>query len=393
MRILQIVDSFGTAGGLERFVYDFSRDVQRRGEETIIACLDAKEDEHWGDRSVDWIVLGDSTEEWIAWAEGYCPDRVIWHGGHRTALQVKALAKFFPISATVHGVTCPSGTRLFRDLDEVCTRTSGVACLGLWYARQCGTNKSPWSAIEHLQRHRAVMTTLQSCERVYGVSQFVCKKLLVEGIAKERLRVFDNTLGKLEAMPPVLSRHEDGPLRVLFVGRLVYEKGVQYLLRAIQKVADSGVPIICTIVGEGWYKDQLEALSTELGLSSRVQFIGRIAGHTVTDYYAQADVVVVPSIWPDPAPLVVPEARSKGKPVIVTDVGGIAEWADGMDHVLVAQAADAESLAQRIQEVREAIHRGSYPDSMLRVLATHRRVSLFEDVITMSKEVAQGGCL
>nr|WP_249226438.1 glycosyltransferase family 4 protein [Alicyclobacillus mengziensis] len=147
--------------------------------------------------------------------------------------------------------------------------------------------------------------------------------------------------------------NRDKPVRLLYVGRLVHPKGVQYLINAVYELTHSSshTSFTCEIVGDGWYHESLKALVHNLGITEYITFSGRVAGYQTEDKYIAADIVVVPSIWPDPAPLVVPEARRFGKPVVVFDAGGLPEWAKILGGVHVAQHADAHDLAMKILEV------------------------------------------
>ncbi|WP_158594033.1 glycosyltransferase family 4 protein [Cohnella faecalis] len=139
-------------------------------------------------------------------------------------------------------------------------------------------------------------------------------------------------------------------LHLLFVGRISYGKGVQYLLKAVRHLLDQGCSVSGTIVGDGWYAEKLRALCAQLGIERSIRFAGQVPGTEMDAFYDTADIVVVPSVWPEPAGLVVPEARRRGKPVVVFDAGGLPEWQAHMDGIYVAGHADVANLAQTITD-------------------------------------------
>jgi glycosyltransferase involved in cell wall biosynthesis len=153
---------------------------------------------------------------------------------------------------------------------------------------------------------------------------------------------------------------EGGPL-VLFVGRLVREKGVDLLLRAWKETQDARA-WLC-LVGDGSPRGPGEA--------ARVRFAGSCPRQRLPVAYAAADVVVVPSIptrrFREPWGLVCNEAMSQGRPVIATDAVGAAAGGlvrDG-ETGLVVPAGDKRALARAIERLladaslRESLGRGA----------------------------------
>ena len=86
--------------------------------------------------------------------------------------------------------------------------------------------------------------------------------------------------------------------RVLFAGRLIRRKGVDYLLRAVPRVA-AAVPVHVDIVGIGDQDESLRSLAEELGVTDRVTFHGFVSNEELERRYAEADVFVLPAIVDD----------------------------------------------------------------------------------------------
>ncbi|MEM2117764.1 MAG: glycosyltransferase family 4 protein [Candidatus Bathyarchaeia archaeon] len=110
---------------------------------------------------------------------------------------------------------------------------------------------------------------------------------------------------------------------VLFVGRLVYEKGVQVLVNAVPKVLEK-VNAKFVIVGNGYMKEQLSGIIKSLGLSHKVLFTGFVDDETLKKLQKCADVSVVPSLF-EPFGIVALEAMAAKSPVVVSDTGGLSE--------------------------------------------------------------------
>jgi glycosyltransferase involved in cell wall biosynthesis len=110
---------------------------------------------------------------------------------------------------------------------------------------------------------------------------------------------------------------------VLFVGRLVHEKGAQVLVSAIPKVLEK-INAKFVFVGNGYMKDQLSDLVRGMGIAHKVMFTGFVDDETLRKLQKCADVSVVPSLF-EPFGIVALEAMAAGSPVVVSDTGGLSE--------------------------------------------------------------------
>lgn len=146
--------------------------------------------------------------------------------------------------------------------------------------------------------------------------------------------------------------HRSGEfLRLLFVGRLVYYKGIDVLLRALVEVGDATL----TLVGEGADRAQLEALAADLGVAHRTQFLGSVPDSELAAQYSLADVFVLPSISRAEAfGMAMTEAMINGVPAISTALGTGTDWVnlDGQTG-LVVPPNDVGALATAIRRLRE----------------------------------------
>ncbi|MBK8943742.1 MAG: glycosyltransferase [Ignavibacteriae bacterium] len=107
-------------------------------------------------------------------------------------------------------------------------------------------------------------------------------------------------------------------LMALFVGRLVYYKGIEYLIDAINLVQD----ITLIIIGSGPLKDKLERKIIDLNLSSRIKIIPEVDEVTLHGYYKSCDIFILPSVEKSETYGIVQiEAMACGKPVICTEIG------------------------------------------------------------------------
>ncbi|HID90919.1 TPA: glycosyltransferase family 1 protein, partial [Candidatus Bathyarchaeota archaeon] len=111
---------------------------------------------------------------------------------------------------------------------------------------------------------------------------------------------------------------------VLYVGRLVFEKGIHVLINAIPRVLASIPNAKFVIVGEGGMRRPMEDLARALGVYDKAFFTGFVDGRTLKALYQCADVCVFPSLY-EPFGIVALEAMASGTPVVVSDTGGLSE--------------------------------------------------------------------
>ena len=138
---------------------------------------------------------------------------------------------------------------------------------------------------------------------------------------------------------------------VLFVGRLVYEKGFQLALDALPGVLQQVPNVRFLVAGSGTHEAELKAQAQTLGLSERGSFLGWIGDDALHSLYRIADLCVVPSIY-EPFGLVALEAMASGCPCIVADTGGLREVVPVGERVgLRFNGGDAEHLGVMIERL------------------------------------------
>jgi glycosyltransferase involved in cell wall biosynthesis len=138
---------------------------------------------------------------------------------------------------------------------------------------------------------------------------------------------------------------------VLFVGRLIDLKGVQYLLPAIAQLKEKMDNVVLFILGDGEYREELENISQNLNLEEEVYFMGNIHNDLLGAYYLVCNVFVLPSIttyYADACPLVVNEAMYFAKPVVTSDaVGNTFMIKDGVNGYVVGEK-NSEALCKAL---------------------------------------------
>ncbi len=154
-----------------------------------------------------------------------------------------------------------------------------------------------------------------------------------------------------------------GPVRLLFVGRLVFQKGLDVLLSALA-VLPGGSDFQLEIIGDGDRKPALEAEAARLGFADRITFSGWSSREAIAVRYRRADVFVFPS-RDEGMPNVVLEAMASGLPIVATKIAGSEDLVrDGESGFLVPvddSAALAEALSRLLADrnLRETMGRAN----------------------------------
>lgn len=112
--------------------------------------------------------------------------------------------------------------------------------------------------------------------------------------------------------------------RLLYVGRLMLNKGLSELFRAARNLLEEGLDFRIWLAADGYRRKEIRAEAEELGIIDRVDFLGWIAIEKLKHIYRTCDIFVLPS-YTEGMPKVVTEAMSNGLATVVTDVGGLRD--------------------------------------------------------------------
>jgi glycosyltransferase involved in cell wall biosynthesis len=250
-----------------------------------------------------------------------------------------------PIVLTAHDykMACPN-YRLYTH-DGICFR-----CVrGKYYhgvIHRCvknSTSASLLASVEMYVHHTILDIYRKNIDVVIAPSAFTRDVLIKAGFSPQRVQVLPYFIDASSFRP-----RYDSDDYIVYLGRLVFEKGIYTLLEAMR-----GLPTRLVIVGDGPERALLQAQIESFDLHN-VRLIGSKSGQELADLIRGAKFVVVPSEWHDNSPIVIYEAFAWGKPVIGARVGGIPSLIE--DHVtgLLFEAGQAKELREHINYL--AVH-------------------------------------
>lgn len=134
---------------------------------------------------------------------------------------------------------------------------------------------------------------------------------------------------------------------ILYVGRLVYEKGIQNLIAAMPKILKNYHDAKLVICGKGAMMDELKGEARNLGIENKVYFAGYCDSKKVQKMYKCADIAVFPSTY-EPFGIVALEAMLAGVPTVVSDVGGLNEIVEHGVTGMKSYAGNSNSIADSV---------------------------------------------
>ncbi|MCC5614927.1 glycosyltransferase family 4 protein [Nostoc sp. CHAB 5836] len=233
-----------------------------------------------------------------------------------------------------HSLYCPSGTKYLAGQQTTCDRNfSYLGCTWGKLVDKCGSRR-PLRTFRELQTTHQFLDVLKTRKITFiANSEYVREELIKNGVPPEQTVTLHCgiSLPKTATTPLSLGVHQNQ--RILFVGRIVSDKGLEWLLKTL---IHTDPQIQLDIAGEGWERSRLEELANTLGLRNRITWHGWCDRDTINKLYQQCFAVIFPSVWPEPAGLVTLEAYARYRPVIGSAVGGIPEHLrDGETGILV----------------------------------------------------------
>lgn len=232
---------------------------------------------------------------------------------------------------------------------------------------------------------------VRSADGVACISDFCRSQLmrLVEPEQWDKLRMIRMSIDADRFMPPADGRvGREGPVRVLYVGRLVPEKGSPVLVDAVRELKQRGIPLDVRIIGSGELQESLEQQIATHDLQDVVTLYGPAGQEELPDHYRWADVFVLPS-FQEGLPVVLMEAMAAELPVVTTQIAAVSELVEDPATGRVLPPGRADLLADAVAELaadparrREMGRRGR--EAVVREFTSDRTITglldLFHDV-------------
>ncbi len=265
--------------------------------------------------------------------------------GYDLIRQVRNTLPDAPIVYTLHEylpICHRHGQMLRTHNHELCRESSPLRC------HECFPDISSQT---FFMRKRFIQSHFSLVDLFLSPSHFLIDRYVVWGIPREKIRYEEN--GRRAVQPIPDSEDERPRNRIGFFGQFSLIKGVNVLLKAMDILSEYECNVHLRLHGAN-LELQPQAFQNEFNAlfevtRKNVTLVGRYEQAELPRLMANIDWVVVPSIWWENAPLVIQEAFMHGRPVICSDIGGMAEKVTHGVNGLHFRAHDPMSLAETIR--------------------------------------------
>jgi glycosyltransferase involved in cell wall biosynthesis len=308
----------------------------------------------------DWFLLGNRDLEQLElhfarYLADLRPDVVHFHhilgfGAQAIAAVRKALGGV-PIVVTLHeylSICHHHGQMIKARTGALCHRSSPAECA------VCFPEIGPAA---FMRRELFLKSFFEQVDAFVSPSRFLIERYAHWGLPRERLHMLENGLDIGAIAPPRTLPREGGRRnRFAFFGQLNPFKGIKVLMEAVTRIPPEiwGQDAVLQIFGGNLevqppaFQDEVRKLIQAAG--RRVRFMGPYKSADLPQLMGEVDWVVVPSTWWENAPVVIQEAFLHGRPIITSDIGGMAEKVRDRVDGLQFRAGSAESLVDRMVE-------------------------------------------
>ncbi len=329
MRIAIVNWSRRLAGGAETYLNSIVPELCGRGHELAflheVDTPTGRARIEFPDSTPHWCIAAMGAEAAIAALRNWRPDLIYMHSSIRQDW-ISETVDTIPTVFFCHDYvgTCISGNKSFRNpIERPCERRFGAQCLLHYYPHRCG-GWSPVTMWSDYRKQSSRLDLLRRCGAVLTASEAMRREYLKHGFEPERVHLLP-FYASPEEVRRRLPLDDDQPPRLLFAARMERLKGGAFLLRALPRAAEElGRPLHVTFAGDGSCRSQWERQAA--GLNMPIEFTGWIGSAELRSRMAASDLLVIPSIWPEPFGLVGIEAGMKSLPAAAFAVGGIPDW-------------------------------------------------------------------
>lgn len=248
-----------------------------------------------------------------------------------------------PIVLTVHDVQpmCPNH-RMVRGTDNtLCER-----CFKHKYyhavLNKCVNNRRKDSAAAALESYYYYLKNIWEMVEIFICpSQFMLEKMVEWGFPRKKMRLLRNPFTVKDEYPPLGNK-------IVYIGRLHLEKGIQTLMSALPHLRE--YPVV--IAGNGPEAEWVDTTIRQCSLTN-VEAVGWVRGEALRELVTQARVIVVPSLFYENCSMTILEALSNGRLVVATDRGGNRELIQNGETGFLVRPESPESLTHGIREAME----------------------------------------
>lgn len=352
MRLLFVHERMGAFGGAEANVLLTATELRDRGYEIALAheSTTGLSEAQWTAVFAERFPLRARTsvsagEALKAAVRTFQPDVIFVHKTADEGVLAALGEGNRPVVRMVHDhdLYCMRGYKYNVFTRKICTRSASLFCVFPCGASLCRNpgGALPVKWVSYFAKRREIELN-RKFQRLIVATDYMREELLRNGFDEDKIEIHAPVP---RGAPPTDGASFSPINRIVYAGQIIRGKGVDVLLESLALVKE---PFECVIIGDGSHRAACERRRDELGLQSRVTFTGFIPQAKIAEYYRDASLSVMSSLWPEPFGATGLEAMRCGLPVVAFDAGGIREWLiNGVNGFLVPWM-DREAYAARV---------------------------------------------
>ena len=346
MKILMLTWEYPprVVGGISKVVYDLSHKMVKEGNEvTVVTYRDGDNVKYYeNDKGVEvyrvdnYMIRPNNFIDWIM--------QLNFNMITKTNEIINKNGKFDVIHA--HDWLVAYSAKSIKE-------SYNIPLISTIHATESGRNSGIHDETQRYINDSEWMLTYESSEVIVNSNYMKNEVQRLFGLPYDKINVIPNGVN-LQLFSNVNIDYDfrrqyamDNEKIILYVGRLVYEKGIQNLIAAMPKVLDRYHDSKLIICGRGGMIDELREQVKYLGIDNKVYFAGYCDSKKMQKMYKCADVAVFPSTY-EPFGIVAIESMLSGTPTIVSDVGGLNEIVEHGVTGMKSYAGNANSIADSV---------------------------------------------
>ena len=346
MKILMLTWEYPprVVGGISKVVYDLSHKMVKNGDEvTVITYKEGNNVKYYeNDKGVEvyrvdnYLIRPTSFIDWIM--------QLNFNMITKANELISKMGKFDVIHA--HDWLVAYSAKSIKE-------SYNIPLISTIHATESGRNSGIHDETQRYINDSEWMLTYESSEVIVNSNFMKNEVQRLFGLPYDKINVIPNGVN-LQLFSNVNIDYDfrrqyamDNEKIILYVGRLVYEKGIQNLIAAMPKVLDRYHDSKLIICGKGGMIDELRQQVKYLGIDNKIYFAGYCDSKKMQKMYKCADVAVFPSTY-EPFGIVAIESMLSGTPTIVSDVGGLNEIIEHGVTGMKSYAGNANSIADSV---------------------------------------------
>lgn len=333
-------------GGIARVVHDLSKRLIKDGHEvTVVTYRDGELPEYENDKGVkvyrveNYMIRPNNFIDWVM--------QLNFNMVSKASEIIRKEGKFDVIHA--HDWLVAYAAKTLKN-------SYNIPIVATIHATEAGRNSGIHDETQRYINDTEWMLTYEATEVIVNSNYMKGEIQRLFGLPFEKINVVANgvNLNKFSGIDRDYSFRRryamDNEKIILFMGRLVYEKGIQNLIAAMPKVLAGYHDAKLVIAGKGGMIDELREQANALGLGNKIYFAGYLGGKDVEKMYKAADISVFPSTY-EPFGIVALEGMLAERPIVVSDAGGLGEIVEHRETGMKSYCGNPNSIADSILEL------------------------------------------